>query len=216
MRCTSFLRASLALLAAAGCDAPLDPPPGASRDGSVGDGSARDGSLDAPVRDGPAAPPGACEGRFPAAEPPSRAQEPLAGGFAHDARVEGWLAAAPPAPYTGLPDSVTSALLVDLDGDGRTDMIFNDHRDFCGGSRPGSRSWVLWQGADGALRAPELLDGLRNCLVAADLRRRPPRPRVRLRPGHRGAMEHRGALRRGLPDDAPGVGSGDGHDGVGR
>jgi hypothetical protein len=52
---------------------------------------------------------------------------------------------------------VTSALLVDLDGDGRTDMIFNDHRDFCGGSRPGSRSWVLWQGADGALRAPELL-----------------------------------------------------------
>jgi hypothetical protein len=169
MRCTSFLRASLALLAAAGCDAPLDPPPGASYDGSVGDGAAPDGSLDAPVRDGPAAPPGACEGRFPAAEPPSRAQEPLAGGFAHDARVEGWLAAAPPAPYTGLPDSVTSALLVDLDGDGRTDMIFNDHRDFCGGSRPGSRSWVLWQGADGALRAPELLDGLRNCLVAADL-----------------------------------------------
>ena len=31
----------------------------------------------------------------------------------------------------------TQFMVYDLDGDGRTDMIFTDHRDFCVGSRPG-------------------------------------------------------------------------------
>ena len=148
----------IALLSVLGCTATPDAP--------APDTTAPDGSTQ-PVPLAESADP--CGIQFPAVATPARAQAPLAGTFAHNATVEGWLAAAPSIAYTGHPDSLTSSLLADLDGDGRTDMVFNDHRDFCGGSQPTSRSWLLRQGDGGALEAPVPLAGLRNCQLAADL-----------------------------------------------
>lgn len=107
--------------------------------------------------------------RFPAVRAGPPAPAPLRGGFVHDVAVEGWLRAAPRTPYTGRPDVVTFSLLADIDGDGRTDLLFNDQRDFCGGFRPESRSWLLRQGSDGTLQPPALLEGVSSCQLAADL-----------------------------------------------
>ena len=110
-----------------------------------------------------------CETRFPAVSLPMRAPTPWSGGFVPNAAVEARLAGTPSIPFTGGPDSLSSSLLADLNSDGRTDMVFNDHRDFCGGSQPTARSWILWQDDAGALQAPTSLGDLRNCQLAADL-----------------------------------------------
>ncbi len=87
----------------------------------------------------------------------------------HDAPLEARLASASPIAFTGLPRNVSSSLLADLDGDGRTDLLFNDHRDYCGGPQPTARSWVLWQDATGSLGPAVPLEGRNNCQLAADL-----------------------------------------------
>lgn len=166
VRCARNKLASLALVIASGCSDSTRP---GVLSNNLGGDAALGGALDATADGVVPEPANPCAVRFPAVVPASRAQAPLQGGFVHDARLEGALAAAPSIPYTGRPDSVTSALLVDLDGDGRTDMVFNDHRDFCGGNRQESQSWILRQDASGSLRAPEMLTGFRNCILAADL-----------------------------------------------
>lgn len=140
---------------------------GAARDASV---TADGASLDATATDAlPPEPADPCAVRYPSAVPASRAQSPWEGSFVRVPALEAWLAASTTLPFTHRPDSVTSALIADLDGDGRDDVLFNDHRDFCGGPNPASSTWLLRQGPSGALEAPVRDGTYRNCIAAADL-----------------------------------------------
>lgn len=115
----------------------------------------------------------ACNGEYPL--PRGSGSAPLRGGFDRDPALDAILRVAAEQPYSDRPSSVSSTLLADLNGDGRTDLLLNDQRDAAGGQQqppnPQSVVYVAHQRDDGTLGPPARVQGAFRCYLAADLDR---------------------------------------------
>ncbi len=93
---------------------------------------------------------------------------PWRGAFAPSAALSDAFARTFAAPHTGSPRNVTSVLPVDLDGDGREEILYNDNRDVHNPSNAVGGTWLLARAPVGFAPPARLPQAFVNARVAAD------------------------------------------------